>query len=191
MRIKVYKNTLLAFILFGITFVNAQKKFDLTIKPVTLNLEEKNLVGYGSEFDFPREQVRKGWWRYARQFGSPLDMREYYMVRVPSETTDGNVDLTIYAQALEAEAGTSFSLGLEEEKYKVQVEELLKVFKKDFYIQYYLAELKLVELEAEKYSRQYESALEEEGKSEALNLLNTKREEIELLKKEIRKVEEN
>ncbi|MEP1095331.1 MAG: hypothetical protein ABJG78_09495, partial [Cyclobacteriaceae bacterium] len=65
-----------------------------------------------------------------------------------------------------------------------------RVFKKDFYIQFYLDELKLKELEAEKYSSQYESALQDEEKSVALTLLNSTKQEMELLKEEIRKVEQ-
>ncbi len=157
----------------------------------SLGLEGKILTGYVSSFDFSREEVRRGWWKYARQFGNPIDMREFYKVKIPSTTTDGNVDLTIYSQTLADASATKFKIGLEEKKYKVQVEELLKDFKKDFYIQHYLGELKLKELEAEKYSSQYESALDDEDKSEALNNLNSKREEIERLKEEIRKVEGN
>lgn len=168
--------------------VNGQKKFDLIVNETSLELEEKILTGYASMFDFTREEVRKGWWKYARQFGNPVDMREYYKVKIPSQTTDGNVDLTIFAQTL-GEGGTvTFKIGLEEKKYKVQVEELLKVFKKDLYIQYYLAELKLKELEAEKYTSQYESALDDE-KYSILDSLTSKKREIELLKDEIRKLE--
>jgi hypothetical protein len=190
MRIKVIKNTLLCIILFGASNLNAQKAFDLEVKDTSLNLDGKSVVGYLTEFDFTREEVRKGWWKYARQFGSPLDMRTYYLVKISSETTDGNVDLSIYSQALEEGGKAFFKLGVEEEKYKVQVEELIKVFKKDFYIKFYLAELSLKEVEAEKYSGQFASAVLGEEKSEALNALNLLREEIEWLKEEIRKVEE-
>lgn len=177
-------------ILFGLLQVNGQKRFELSVAGTSLDLEGKSVVGFVSEFDFTKEQVRRGWWKYARQFGNPSDMRTYYEVKIPAGATDGNVDLVIYTQTL-AEAGkTLFKLGLKEEKYKAQAEELIKVFKKDFYIQFYLAELKLKELEAEKFSSQYESAVEEEEKSDALTLLNGKKEEIEFLKEEIRKVEQ-
>ncbi|MEP5611852.1 MAG: hypothetical protein ABJP45_06355 [Cyclobacteriaceae bacterium] len=190
MRIKIYKNTLLAVILFGFLQVNGQKRFDLTINGTSLDLDGESLTGFGSEFDFTRDEVRKGWWKYARQFGSPLDMRTYYEVTIPAAASDGNVDLLVFAQTIEEGGKTLFKIGLKEEKYKTQAKELLRVFKKDFYIQFYLAELKLKELAAQKYSSQYETALQEEEKSAALTLLNSTKQEMEFLKEEIRKVEQ-
>lgn len=175
--------------MFGFLSVSGQKRFDLAVKGASLDLDGKGLAGFASEFDFTREEVRKGWWKYARQFGSPLDMRTYYKVTIPATATDGNVDLLVFTQTIEEGGKTQFMIGLKEEKYKAQAEELLRVFKKDFYIQFYLGELKLRELEAEKYADQYESALLEGEKFAALTLLNTTKQEMELLKEEIRKVD--
>ncbi|MEP1095045.1 MAG: hypothetical protein ABJG78_08030, partial [Cyclobacteriaceae bacterium] len=125
MRIKVYKNTLLAIILFGFLQVTGQKRFDLAIKSTSIDLDEKGLAGFGSEFDFTRDEVRKGWWKYARQFGNPLDMRTYYEVTIPAAASDGNVDLLVFAQTIEEGGKTLFKIGLKEEKYKSQAKELL------------------------------------------------------------------
>ena len=160
------------------------------VSPTSLDLESKSVVGFGTEFDFTKEQVRRGWWKYARQFGNPSDMRTYYEVTIPADATDGNVNLVIYTQTL-VEGKTIFKLGLKEEKYKSQAKELMRVFKKDFYIQFYLEQLKTKELEAQKFSSQYESAVGEEEKSAALILLDAKRDEIEFLKEEIRKIEQH
>lgn len=176
--------------MFGLIQLNAQKKFDLDVESSTLDLDGKSLTGYSSSFDFTREETRNGWWKYARQFGSPLDMRTYYRVKIPSETTDGNVDLVIFTQAIEQNGQTVFSMGIEEEKYKIQVEELLKVFKREFYIQYYLDQLKLKENEATNYSEQYADTSITDEKDKILTQLNTAREAVERLKEEIRKVEE-
>jgi len=124
-----------------------------------------------------------------KQNGSPLDMRTYYQVKIPSETNDGNVDLTIYSQTVEEGGKIIFKIGLEEKKYKVQVEELIKIFKKNLYIQFYLAELKLCELEAESIASEYASAVLDSKKDELLNVLTVKREVVEKLKEEVRKVE--
>lgn len=175
--------------MFVATQLQGQKKFNLQVKGIQIDLNGKMLTGYSSEFDFSREEVRMGWWKYARTFGNPLDMRTYYQVKIPSETTDGNVDLTMYALTIEENGIVNFKLGIEDKKYKVQVEEMMKVFKKDFYIQFYIDELKIIELEAEDLSNKYERAIDEE-KDEILNSLNIKKLEMERLKVEIRKVEE-
>ncbi len=172
--------------MFSCFLISGQKKFDLGLEATSFEAEGKTLTGYSSSFDFTRDEVRKGWWRYARKFGSPLDMRTYYKVKIPSETTDGNIDLWIYTQTINEAGVVTFHVGLEESKYKVQVEELLREFKKSHYIQFYLDELKLRELEAERLSSAYESALLDEEKEKALTDLKSKQNEIEKLKGEIR-----
>lgn len=165
-----------------------QKNFNLDLNSASLNIDGNKLIGFNTTFDFNREEVRKGWWKYARKFGNPIDMRTYYVVTIPAESTDGNVDLTIYSQALDDTDPVVFSIGISDKKYKVQIEELLKEFKKDFYIQFYLNELKLKETEATGLSERYERALQDE-KNEVLDLLQANKESIESLKEEIRKVE--
>ena len=166
-----------------------QKKFDLSLKGGSLEIGGVSLTGYQTQFDFAREEVRKGWWKYARQFGNPLDMRTHYEVTVPSDHTDGNIDLKIYAQSVDGAEGSIFNVGIESEKYKVQVEELLKEFKRHFYIQYYVEEIKLKDLEAAGLSRKYESAKLDEDKQTALNDLNAVQREVDRLRKVIKMIE--
>ncbi|MEQ9402552.1 MAG: hypothetical protein RIM99_03110 [Cyclobacteriaceae bacterium] len=184
----IYKNTLLFVFLFSSGLIFGQKNFNLDLNSASLNIDGNKLIGFNTTFDFNREEVRKGWWKYARKFGNPIDMRTYYVVTIPAESTDGNVDLTIYSQALDDTDPVVFSIGISDKKYKVQIEELLKEFKKDFYIQFYLNELKLKETEATGLSERYERALQDE-KNEVLDLLQANKESIESLKEEIRKVE--
>ncbi len=167
----------------------AQKKFDLSVNGIIFNIDGKKLVGYESSFDFTKEEVRKGWWRYVRSFGSPVDMRTYYLVKIPAQSTDGNVDLNIYAQTTGEKGPAKFKIGIEDKKYKVQVEELIKVFKKDFYIQYYLAKLKVKEEEAERIANDYASTSIDTEKEKLLTALNKKKEQVDWLKEEIRKIE--
>ena len=190
MRKRIYKNTIATLILFGSLGLSAQKKFNLEREEISLNLAGKTLSGYQTTFDFSNEEVRKGWWRYAKQFGNPLDMRTYYEVKIPAETTDGNIDLVIYSETSQKNGTILFKVGLEDVRYKMQVEELIQDFKKGVYIQYYLGELKIKELEAEKLGNKYVSTSSNQDKERLLDHLNAKKEEMELLKKEIRKVDE-
>lgn len=175
--------------MFSFGEINGQKKFDLSVNGIVFKIDGKKLVGYESSFDFTKEEVRKGWWRYVRKFGSPVDMRTYYLVKIPAGSTDGNVDLNIYAQTTGDKAPAQFKLGIEDKKYKVQVEELLKVFKKDFYIQYYLSKLKIKEQEAESIANQYASTSINTEKEKILTSLNEKKEQVDWLLEEIRKIE--
>lgn len=175
--------------MFSFNVINGQKKFDLSANGIVFKIDGKKLVGYESSFDFTKEEVRKGWWRYVRAFGSPVDMRTYYLVKIPAQSTDGNVDLSIYAQTTGDGVPAQFKIGIEDKKYKVQVEELIKVFKKDFYIQYYLSKLKVKEQEAERIANDYASASEELQKEKLLSTLSSKKEQVDWLKEEIRKIE--
>lgn len=175
--------------MLGCFGVVGQKKFDLTLSSSSLDLGEKQIDGISSAFDFTRDEVRKGWWKYAKRFGSPLDMRTYYEVKIPASLNEGNVDLKVFAQSIESGDQTDFKIGMAEDQYKTQAEALLKAFKKDFYIQYYLNEIKVIELEAAKYSGQYESAIDGDEKERLLSSIEQVKLKVEQLKEEIRKVE--
>lgn len=149
----------------------------------------QTVTGFQTTFDFGREEVRRGWWKYAKQFGNPLDMRSYYQVRIPAETTDGNLDLTIYSQTLLEESKIVFKLGLEDKKYKPQLEQLLVDFKRDFYIQHYLNEIHLVELSSARLSDEYAASSTSSNKDELLRDLQSKQAEIARLKGEIKVIE--
>ncbi|MEO1255432.1 MAG: hypothetical protein AAFY41_11190, partial [Bacteroidota bacterium] len=135
MEIRFYKHTLSYVLLFISLLTFAQKRYDTSTSEAKITLEGKDLVGYETTFDFAREEVRKGWWKYAKAFGNPLNMKSYYKVTIPSETNEGNVDLEVYTQSIAGESGgTSFFLGLENEKYQQQALALIADFKKKFYI---------------------------------------------------------
>lgn len=189
MRKTVYKNTLFIVLLFAFGAGEAQKKFDLSVNGIVFNIDGKKLNGYETSFDFDREEVRKGWWRYVRAFGTPMDMRSYYLAKIPAQSTDGNIDLTIYAQTKGETVPVEFKIGIESDKYKAQVEELIKVFKKDFYIQYYLAKLRVKEQEAGRIASEYASSESDVDKEKLLTTLNAKKEQVDWLKEEIRKIE--
>lgn len=166
-----------------------QKSFDTKAAPAQLSLEGKTLNGYKTTFDFGWEKVRRGWWEYAREFSSPLNMKTYYKVTIPSETTDGNVDLVIFTQTTDGNGGTEFFLGLENEKYKKQALTMILDFKKGFYIDDLVEQIEDKQKKADDLSNEYRDAVMETEKQQILNQLNKLEEEIEQLKAEIKSIE--
>ncbi|MEM7298526.1 MAG: hypothetical protein AAF391_09710, partial [Bacteroidota bacterium] len=153
------------------------------------SIEGKSLDGYSTHFSFEREAVRRGWWNYSREFGSPLNMKEYYKVTVPSKTTDGNVDLIIYTQTTSVKGGASFFLGVEGEEYKEQSKNLLIDFKKGFYIDQVLEKIDVKKDEAKNLSDEYEETVLEDRRVAILNEITAIKAEIEAYKSEIRAIE--
>ncbi len=178
--------------MFGITLSFAQKKYEAKAGASSVILEGKTLNGYKTAFDFNWEEVRKGWWQYARKFGTPLNMKSYYKVTIPSETTDGNIDLEIFTQSAEGAKGkTDFFLGLENEKYKDQALAMILDFKKEFYIGDLVSQIEKKQKKADRLSDQYRDAVLETKKEELLNQLNEIEKEIEQLKAEIKSIEKS
>lgn len=128
-------------LLFTLSSVFGQKKYTQEVKAQELILDGKALKGYTSNFGFEREEVRKGWWKYAKEFGNPLNMKSYYIVKIPAETTDGNVDMEVVTQTTSGKGGCNFFLGLSNETYKPQALAILLDFKKKFYISQLTAQL--------------------------------------------------
>jgi hypothetical protein len=185
----INRHTLTLLFLFAFTAVISQKTFTEEFEKTSFVVEGKTLGGYKTMFDFSREQVRKGWWKYAREFGSPLDMRKYYKVIIPAASNEGNVDLMIYAVSTEIGDNCSFFLGIENAQYDKQAAKLVKDFKKQFYINFYLAEIKKKQAESEELSEEYDGKRGRRKKKLILDALNEKRAEIDQLKEVIKSIE--
>lgn len=166
-----------------------QKKYSAKATSTEITLEGKTLVGYKTSFDFQWNEVRKGWWKYAKDFGAPLNMKTYYKVTIPSETTDGNVNLEVFTQTTEGKKKTDFFLGLENNKYEEQALLLLQDFKKKFYIEDLLAKIEKEQQQSEKLSDQYRNRSSKKQKQEALQKITKIERSIEALKEEIRRIE--
>lgn len=173
--------------MFTLTF--AQKKHSSKASSSQLNLEGKALTGYTTSFDFAREDVRKGWWKFAREFGSPLNMKTYYKVTIPSERTDGNVDLEIFTQTTDGQGGTEFFLGLENKTYKDQALTMILDFKKKFYINDLLEQIETNQAKSEKLSSEYRDAVLESKQQELLKQITDLEKENQRLKEKIKKIE--
>lgn len=155
----------------------------------TKSIEGKSLNGYSTHFEFEREVVRRGWWDYSREFGNPLNMKEYYKVTIPSTTTDGNVDLVIYTQSIQAKGGAHFFLGVEGEEYKEQSKNLLIDFKKSFYIKQVIKQIEAKQAEAKELSEAYNDTVLEDERKSILDKITLIKSDIEQLKSEIRGIE--
>ncbi len=177
--------------MFAITSLFAQKKYSVEATSAQLSLEGKSLTGYRTNFDFAWEDVRKGWWKYAREFANPLNMKTYYKVTVPSSNTDGNVDLEIFTQSSDGQGGTDFFLGLENEKYKDQALSMLLDFKKEFYINDLLKQIASNQSESDKLSSAYRDTVIESERQKYLGQIK-ELEEVNLsLKEQIKQIEKS
>lgn len=185
----IARHTLSLLFLFAFTAVISQKKFNAKFEKTSFVIESKTLSGYKTLFDFSREDVRKGWWKYSREFGSPLDMRKYYKVIIPAATNEGNVDLAIYAVSTEVGNDCSFFLGVENMQYVSQAAKLVKDFKKQFYIDFYLNQIEKKQEDAEDLSEEYDGKKGRRKKKLILDALNEKRAEIDQLKGVIKGIE--
>jgi len=149
------KHKLIILFLFSSTLSFSQKKFDLKISEENRSIMGNKTSGFTSYFDFTRDEVRKEWWRFAKQFGNPLDMRDYYQVKIPANINDGNIDMLVFTQSTEEDSGTDFFIGIEKQDYLEQIKYLLIAFKKRLYLNHYLSEIALVELKIEELSIAY------------------------------------
>lgn len=177
--------------MFVFTFTFGQQKYSPKASSEQLTLEGKALTGYTTSFDFAREDVRKGWWKYARAFGNPLNMKTYYKVTIPSERTDGNVDLEIFTQTTGGEGGTEFFLGLANDTYTEQALTMLLDFKKKFYINNLVEQIEQNQSESEKLSSDYRDAITDTKQKELLEKITYLEQENQQLREEIKKIEKS
>lgn len=185
----VYKHTLGYLFLFTLLVSFSQKKFEPKATSAQLSLEGKTLKGYTTNFDFGWEDVRRGWWEYARAFGTPLNMKTYYKVTVPSQINDGNVDIEIFTQTTDGNGGSDFFLGVENEKYDEQARTMILDFKKEFYIKDLVEQIEKKQEKADDLSDEYRDSVLETKKLELLNQISTIEKEIAQLRDRIKAIE--
>lgn len=189
-KVEVFRKlTLILFFLFSLSDAFSQKKFDLHFQEKRETINGKSIIGYSTTFDFLRSEVRRGWWKFSKKFGSPLDMRTYYELKIPAELNDGNIDLIIYSVSTEDGYDTQFFLGVASSNFRDQVASILHDFKKSFYLDYYLDELKSKENHASYLSNRYDKEIE--NREEVLNLIFENQREINNTKNEILQIEVN
>lgn len=132
---------LLIFLICSFTTMNAQT-FSSVPNKDKITLEGKPIEGFSIGFDYSGKEVEKGWWKYCRSFGRPINMRTYYKVTIPSEENGGNVDLELLSKVFASKGDSKFFLGLnplnipdpKQEVYHRQIRSLVADFKKRFYL---------------------------------------------------------
>lgn len=127
------------------------QSFDSKITNATLQIGEGALPGFKTQFDFPPQNVEKGWWKYAKKFALPKNMRSHYEVTIPA--TNDSRSVVIYTTKEKSGNGTLFSLGLKQEgmseeektKFSGQARALLLDFKRWYYLREYEEQLDRLE----------------------------------------------
>ena len=132
---------LLFLIFFSFGFVQAQN-FSPIIQKDKITVDSKVRTGVSTSFDAPAKDVERGWWKYSRQFGRPLNMRGYYKVTIPATLNEGTVDLELLSKTLKNKTGSRFYLSLNTtnipaekvSNYTAEVKKILQNFKRSYYI---------------------------------------------------------
>lgn len=186
----IVKNTTFTLILFASLSVFAQKKYQSDYSYAEKSIDGVSLIGYATSFDFSREAMRKSWWKHARNFGHPNNMRTYYTVKIPNEMTDGTEDVLVYTQATDKKGNSTFFLGVKKDKkqYKKQALKLLVSFKKQHYIYDLNKRISKKQDEIDHNSMSYEFAETETAKKTSLKELYQHQHQIKELRKQIKAI---
>ncbi len=160
---------LIFFIFFSSSFGFAQR-FSPIVEKDKITVEDNSRSGYSTSFDASAKLVERGWWKYSRQFGRPINMRGYYSVIIPAAMNTGTVDLELYSKVLANKTGSRFYLSLKTDNlpadklnsYNAEVKKILQNFKRSYYIDWIESKL---EKEEKKAIRGGKKAAKAKGKS--------------------------
>lgn len=160
-------------------------------------IEGTSRQGFSSIFAYSIKDLEKGWWKYSRQFGHPLNMKDYYKVSVPSDSRSERVAIVLLSKTIKSNQGSKFFLtfereGLPKEKlagFNEQVNTILENFKQTFYLERITELLEKQELKTKKWSKKVDKA-RGGNKKRALDELKLLESEIDQLKMTIKEVYE-
>lgn len=134
--------------------ISQGQSFDRTIQGSTLSLPEKSLEGFATKMDFGADDLKLGWWKYAKRFALPLNQRTHYEVTIPA--TNDSRKVVIYTMVGdESNKPYSFKLALptdgmseeDKKKYSAQAKAMLLDFKRWYYLRHYEEKLSALEKE--------------------------------------------
>lgn len=186
----------LVFLVFFYGTAVSSQDFSLSISDAKVTIDGKARAGFMVDFDYSVKDTEKGWWRYSRSFGRPLNMRGYYQVTIPSGVNSGNVDITLLSKTFATKKGARFFLALDEEglpadkvkNYQQQVKVILKDFKKSYYITQLEERLEDVEKKAKKASKRVARAKSPAKEAEELTQLKSIQEELSSIKNQLKHI---
>lgn len=136
-------------VLFSLTICG--QSFDRNIVPAKMKLPNEQIQGFSTPFDFSQDQIRLAWWKYAKKFSLPKNLRTHYKVTIPA--TKNLRSLVIFTQSLGETKSTTFKLAIktsdmsqdEKKKYSKQAKVMLLNFKRWYYLRHYEEQLKKME----------------------------------------------
>lgn len=165
--------------IFSGFFSNAclAQEYEPKIRPDQMEIAGITRNGYTTTFDVKEKQVERGWWTFARTFGRPINMKAYYQLVVPAETTTGNVDLILLSKTIDNKTTTTFFLAIDadqvpEDKIRGYLDQVLLIitqFKKSYYISLLNDTLADLEKKAVKVSKR---AQKSQGNTQSRHLNN-------------------
>ena len=128
------------------------------IEMTNLTIESNVYPGFKTFLDFDSKDVRKGWWKFSREFGKPVNMRRYYETTLVHEDM---MNVKVISRSVKFKEGSLFYLTLKnddmpkdlEQKYLKQVKTLLFEFKQEYYRSFLEDELKSLEKQAIQVSK--------------------------------------
>ncbi|MFY0687727.1 MAG: hypothetical protein JXQ90_11210 [Cyclobacteriaceae bacterium] len=157
-----------------------------------VSIEHNTYDGYQTEFDFSEEIVRKAMWKHFSKFSRVSNERSHYIFEIPDSENEGNVNLMLFATIQASPNLTTIRLALKDQdlsadlksKYMIQLQSLLKTFKKSFYVGHYQEKVDASVKQASKLSKKYERQLKSKGndKTSILTELKAEEQEIERLR---------
>lgn len=139
------------------------QSYSAGIEEARLTIESNLYQGFKTFLDFDYEEVRKGWWRFAREFGKPVNMRKYYETTLVHEDM---ANVTLISKSLKYGKGCMFYLTLKndgipaglEKEYLSQIKTLLSEFKQEYYRSFLEEELQTLEKQAIRVTRQLDKS---------------------------------
>ncbi|MEQ9217705.1 MAG: hypothetical protein RLO17_06670 [Cyclobacteriaceae bacterium] len=157
------------------------------IEPTNLTIESNVYPGFKTFLDFDSKDVRKGWWKFSREFGKPVNMRRYYETTLVHEEM---MNVKVITRSVKFKEGTLFYLTLkndempkdQEQKYLKQVKTLLFEFKQEYYRSFLEDELKSLEKQAVQVTKKLDKvsgdATKENQYFDSLMEVNTAMDEV-------------
>ncbi len=182
------------FLIISFTQVVSQV-YSPEIEPTNLTIESNVYPGFKTFLDFDSKDVRKGWWKFSREFGKPVNMRRYYETTLVHEEM---MNVKVITRSVKFKEGTLFYLTLkndempkdQEQKYLKQVKTLLFEFKQEYYRSFLEDELKSLEKQAVQVTKKLDKvsgdATKENQYFNSLMEVNTAMDEV---KERVRKLQ--